>query len=47
MTSRHQSARGETGENKKTLKIVMLDSQEYRPDRPQGLKKKKKKHSKN
>ena len=40
-TSRHQSAREETGENKKSLKIVMFDSQEYRQDRPQGLKKKK------
>ena len=41
MTSRHQSAREETGENKKSLKIAMFDFQEYRQDRPQGLKKKK------
>ena len=45
-TSWHQSAREETGENKKILNIVMFDSQEYRQDRPQGLKKKKYIHSK-
>ena len=33
--------REETGENKKSLKIVMFDSQEYHQDRPQGLKKKR------
>ena len=41
MTSRHQSAREETRENKKSLKIVMFDSQASRQHRPQGLKKEK------
>ena len=45
MTSRHQSAREETRENKESLKIAMFDLQEYRQDKPQGLKKKK--HLKN
>ena len=40
-TSRQQSAREETIENKTSLKIVMFDSQEYYQDRQQGLKKKK------
>ena len=44
-TSRHQSAREETGENKNTLKIVMFNSQEYCQDRPQGLKRGENKHS--
>ena len=40
-TNRHQSAREETRENKKSLKIVMFDSQASRQHRPQGLKKEK------
>ena len=41
LTSQHRSAREETGENKKSLKIVMFHSQECCQDRPQGLKEKK------
>ena len=41
-TSRHQSAREETGENKNHTKNVMFDSQDqdYCQEKPQGLKKK-------
>ena len=34
VTSRHQSAREETGENKTSLKIVMFDSQVSLVNRP-------------
>ena len=44
ITSQHQRAREETEENKKSLKIVMFDSQESRVNRSQDLKKRKKKH---
>ena len=40
-TSRHQSAREETEENKKTFKIVMFDSQVSLVNKSQGLEKKK------
>ena len=44
-TSRHQSAREETEENKKSLKIVIFDSQVALVNRSQGLGIKKKEHS--
>ena len=41
-TSRHQSVREETKENKKTQKLLhMFDSEEFHQDRSQGLKKTK------
>ena len=42
LTSRHQSAREETEENKKSLKTVIFDSQVSLVNRSQGLEKEKK-----
>ena len=44
-TSRHQSAREETGEHNKSFKMVVFDAQAYRQDGPRGWKQKKKKHA--
>ena len=45
-TSRHQSVREETKENKKTQKLLhMFDSEEFHQDRSQGLKKTNIEHS--
>ena len=44
-TSRHQSASEETEGNKKSIKIVMFDSQVFLANRSQGLERKKKEES--